>query len=174
MFQPVFLLSCLCWLPKTQWSRRSTCLQVQLHWSMVATILWWLPALLSGLGPLLKCPGSPTCLASQKCSYLTKSTARPAHKYATSGSPPDTSRAMHSPVWSATQRCRAISGSPTNSMCSVSHQWNNHWHRKSFKSFEVRINLWVSRLEGEIESMKWLRRRLQMSTKEGKHGILML
>lgn len=164
MFQPVFLLSCLRWLPETQWSQRSTCLQVRLHWSMVATILWWPPALLSGPGPLLKSPGSPTCLASQKCNYLMKSTARPAHKCATSGSPHVTSRAMHLPVWSATQRCRTISGSPTNSTCSVRHLWTNHWHRKNFKSFKVRVNLWVSKLEGLWNGL----------TEGGKHSIFIL
>lgn len=115
MFQPPspFLIF------ESQWSRRSTCLQVQLPWSMVAMKLWWPPALLSGPGPQLRCPGSPTFLGSQKCSYSMKSMARPAHKCATSGSPHVTSRVTHWPVWSATRLCRVTSGSPTSSMCSV-------------------------------------------------------
>ena len=80
---------------------------------------WWPSVSQSELGPPLRCHGSPTFLASQKSSYLMTSMARPAPKYATSGSPHAMFRATNLRVSSATQLCRVTSGFPTSSTCSV-------------------------------------------------------
>lgn len=122
---------------------------------MVAMKLWWPPVLQSEPGHLLRCPGSPTFSANQKCSYLTKSTAPPAHKCATSGNPRATSKATHWPVWSGTQLCRVISGSPTSSMCSVGNFISAFMAYSHVNGLIVCINVYLSERTERSEGI-WL------------------